>query len=78
LETFTYRLANMVMLEAGKNKDIGNRPYADKQPVLAQSGILLTQRLAEENATWAPDRLEARQKQLANLATSVWRIPQIS
>ncbi len=78
LETFTNRLANMVMLEAGKNKDIGNRPYADKQPVLAQSGILLTQRLAEENSTWAPDRLEARQKQLANLATSVWRIPQIS
>ncbi len=78
LENFVYRLANMVMLEAGKNKDIGNQPYDDKRPVLQQSSLRLTQKLAEENAEWIPGRLDARQKQLANLAISVWRIAQLS
>lgn len=78
LETFVYRLANMVMLEAGKNKGIGNQPYADKRPVLRQSSLQLTHKLAEENADWLPERLAARQNQLANLATSVWRIAQLS
>lgn len=78
LETFVYRLGNMVMLEAGKNKDIGNRPYSDKRPVLQQSGLQLTRKLAEENDDWVPERLNARQKQLANIATTVWRIAQLS
>jgi hypothetical protein len=78
LETFVYRLANMVMLETGKNKEIGNKPYAVKRPILQQSSLRLTQKLAEENSDWLPERLVARQKQLANLATSVWRIAQIA
>ena len=78
LEIFTYRLANMAMLEAGKNKGIGNKPYSDKRPVLLQSGMTLTKKLAEENTDWVPERLDARQKQLANLAKSSWRIAQIS
>lgn len=78
LETFVYRLGNMVMLEAGKNKDLGNKPYAEKRLVLQQSGLYLTRKLAEENREWLPERLAARQKQLANLAASVWRIAQLS
>lgn len=78
LETFVYRLANMAMLEAGKNKEIGNKSFADKRPVLQLSSMHLTKKLADENANWLPDRLEARQKQLANLATAVWRIAQLS
>ena len=34
--------------------------------------------LAEENDDWTPERLQARQKQLANLATTVWRVAQLS
>ncbi|TVR65760.1 MAG: DUF262 domain-containing protein [Candidatus Competibacteraceae bacterium] len=78
LESFIYRLANMVMLETGKNKAIGNKPYADKRPILQESGMYLTKKLAEENTDWLPERLDARQRQLAHLATSVWRIAQIS
>lgn len=78
LDVFVYRLGNMVMLEAGKNKILGNKPYAEKRPVLQQSRFLLTRRLAEENADWTPERLEARQKQFANLATAIWRIAQFS
>lgn len=78
LETFVYRLGNMVMLEVGKNKEIANKPYDDKRPLLQQSGMLLTRKLAEENAEWTPERLDAWQKQLAKLATSVWRIAQLA
>ncbi|MDY0308530.1 MAG: DUF262 domain-containing HNH endonuclease family protein [Castellaniella sp.] len=78
LDLFVYRLANMVMLETGMNRAIGNQPYADKRPVLLRSNMLLTKRLAEENADWIPERLNARQKRLAALATSVWRIAQIA
>ncbi len=78
LEAAIYRLANMVMLESGKNKDLGNRPYSEKQPVLATSGIQLTKKLADENAEWNPTRLDERQRQLSRLATTVWRVSQLS
>jgi len=78
LETFVYRIANMVMLESGANRDIGNRPYGDKRPVLAASGLLLTRRLAEQNEEWTPERLAARQQHLAAVATSVWRVAQLA
>ncbi len=78
LEHFFYRLSNMVMLEAGKNKDIANKPYADKRPVLQTSGQRLTRELAEENEDWTPERLQSRQQKLARLATSVWRVAQLN
>ena len=78
LENFVYRLGNMVMLETGKNQNIANSPFGDKRPVLQASGIKLTRELAEENAEWTPERIEARQNKLARLATAVWRIAQLS
>lgn len=78
LENFVYRLGNMLLLEAGKNKDLANKPYTEKQPVLAQSGLALTRALAMENAEWTPERLQAWQNKLANLATSIWRVAQLS
>ena len=78
LESFVYRLANMVMLEAGANRSVGNRPYAEKRPALAGSAIILTKRLAEQNDEWTPARLAARQQQLAAIATGIWRVTQMS
>lgn len=78
LESFVYRLANMVPLEKNKNRDLGNKPYNEKRPVLEQSKFKLTKELAEENDVWTPERINARQKKLARLATSIWRIPQLS
>lgn len=78
LESFTYRLANMVMLEAGPNRDIGNRPYSDKRSRLQASAVHLTRKLAEENSEWTPERLSSRQQKLARVATAVWRVAQYS
>ena len=73
-----YRIGNMALLAKGANKDIGNAAYTVKRPVLQASGFGLSQRLAEENADWTPERIEARQKLLAKLATSIWRIDPLS
>lgn len=78
LSQFIYRLGNMVMLEAGKNKDLGNRPYTDKRAVLQSSTLSLTRALAQENEVWTPERLHAWQQKLARLATATWRIAQFS
>jgi hypothetical protein len=77
LETFAYRLGNMVMLESGKNKDLANKPYAEKRPVLLSSGLHLTCELALENEEWTPERIQRRQERLAKLATAVWRVAQL-
>lgn len=78
LDTFVYRLGNMVMLENGPNRDLGNKSYAEKRDVLRQSGFSLTRELAEQNEVWNPERLEARQRRLAKLAKTVWRIDRLS
>lgn len=78
VETMVYRIGNMALLAKGANKDIGNAAYTIKRPILQASGFGLTQKLGEENADWTPDRIAARQKLLAKLATAVWRIDQLS
>lgn len=77
LNNFVYRVGNMVMLETGKNRDLGNKPYNLKRDVLSESAIGLTRHLAEENADWTPERLDSWQRWLAGMATGVWRISQL-
>jgi Protein of unknown function DUF262/Protein of unknown function (DUF1524) len=77
-EALCYRIGNMALLNRGQNRDIGNAEYAEKRPVLAASAFVLTKKLAEENAEWVPERIAARQKALAKIATSIWRIAQLS
>lgn len=78
VEAMVYRIGNMALLAKGENKNIGNAAYTIKRPILQASGFGLTQKLGEENADWTPDRIAARQKLLAKLATAVWRIDQLS
>lgn len=78
LEQFVHRIGNMAMLEAGKNRDLGNRSYAEKRPILQQSVFALTRQLAEENDDWTPERLTAWQRKLARIAAGVWRIDRLS
>lgn len=78
VEAMVYRIGNMALLAKGANKNIGNAAYAVKRPILQASNFDLTQKLAEENANWTPERIESRQKLLAKLATAVWRIDILS
>ncbi|MCR4318087.1 MAG: DUF262 domain-containing HNH endonuclease family protein [Planctomycetes bacterium] len=78
IESMVYRLGNMTLLQAGPNRDIGNKSWNDKREVFRASAINITKRLAEENSDWNPARLCARQNWMANQAASIWRIAQLS
>ena len=73
-----YRIGNMALMAKSANKDVGNAAFSVKKPVLAASAFELTRKIATDNADWTPERITARQKGLANMASSVWRIAQLS
>lgn len=77
-DAMVYRLGNMTLLAKGQNRDLGNTEFTIKKPVLAASNFELTRKVAEENLEWTPERIAARQKSMAKIATSVWRIAQLS
>jgi hypothetical protein len=78
VEDMVYRIGNMALLTKGANKDIGNASFAVKRPVLAAAPFVLTQKLASDNEDWTPSRMAGRQKVLAKLASTIWRIDALS
>jgi len=68
---FVHRLGNMALLKKGPNGRIGNKPFGDKQPILAASALLWTQD-AGSRAEWVPETVAARQQDMAGLAVTVW------
>lgn len=78
IEALSPRLGNMTLLQSSQNKNLGNAEYSVKRPVYAASQFVLTREVAEQNADWTPDRINARQSQLANLVTAIWRVSQLS
>jgi hypothetical protein len=78
VDVMAYRLGNMALLSKKVNKNLGNAGFFTKKPILAASQFELTRNIAEDNADWTPERISVRQKQLAKLATTVWRVAQLS
>lgn len=76
-DRFVFRIGNMTPLAAGQNRDMGNRPYAEKRPAFQRCEFEITQRIAAENETWTPERIAARQQWLANQATAIWRLSEL-
>jgi hypothetical protein len=77
-EALVYRLGNLTLLPKSVNKDLGNAPYTTKKPVYDGSAFGITKKIATDNADWTPARLAARQQWMANQATSIWRIDQLT
>lgn len=73
-----YRIGNLSPLEAAQNRDIGNKSYEEKRNIFEKSGFEITRRIASENTIWNPERIESRQEWLANQATAIWRIAELS
>ena len=73
-ESFTYRLGNLTLLSANRNRDMGNAGFAAKRPVYRVSQFTTTRRLAEEYDTWTVEKIRSRQTWMAKQATGVWRV----
>ncbi len=78
VEALVYRLGNFTLLPTGANRDLGNASYAVKRTSYAATHLGITKKIAEDNADWTPERLAARQNWMANQATAIWRIDQLS
>ncbi len=78
LDDLVHRLGNMALLATSANRDLGNAEFAGKRDVYAKSAWKLTARLATDFPEWTPESIDRRQKQLARIATGVWRIDQLS
>lgn len=78
VDSMTYRLGNMTLLETSSNRDAGNKSFQEKLIIYSGSSLVMTQRLAENYNKWNLISIESRQKKLANLATSIWKISELS
>jgi hypothetical protein len=67
------RLGNMVLLKAKRNSAIGNKGFAEKRPLLAESAYRLTSEVGEQQ-TWGAKEITDRQRRLASLAARTWPI----
>lgn len=77
-DSLIYRLGNMTLLQSAANRDAGVDEYAEKRTRFEQSGFAITRRMAQENAEWTPERIAVRQNWMADQATAIWRIAQLS
>lgn len=77
-EDAVHRLGNMTLLEASRNRGLGNAPFAEKAADYRESGFEITRRVAAENAEWTIDRIAARQRWMAAQATAIWRVAQLA
>lgn len=69
-----YRIGNMIPLETSRNRDLGNLDYPAKRQVYQQSVFQTAKAVAEHYDTWDEQKIEARQKQLATVASGIWKI----
>lgn len=72
-----YRLGNMTLCETSLNRDMDNLAFEDKKDFLVKSQFMITQKIAD-SLEWTPVQITQRQQQMAKLATSIWRIDQLS
>jgi hypothetical protein len=70
-ERFVNRLGNYTLLDPSRNRDLGNLPFPDKLAGYQQSGYKMTTRISATE--WTPDLIEARQREMAGWAATVWQ-----
>lgn len=77
-EAYVYRIGNMTLLNATQNREIQNYNYTQKRPVLSESQFQVTKELASDAEIWNPIAIATRQRKLAQLASGIWKVTQLS
>lgn len=65
------RLGNMALLSAGTNRDLGNRPFAEKKASYEASAYVTTSEIAGYDH-WNLEAIDARQARFAEFAITTW------
>ena len=72
LQTYLDMLGNQTLLNDKANSAAKNSPFPKKKPFYQKQALELTKQLIEKEE-WGPDEIVARQKEMAELAVSIWR-----
>jgi hypothetical protein len=67
------RLGNLALLNSKENSKTGNSDFLAKCKAYEKSSIVLTKRIAEYSE-WTQESIDARQRQMAELAVKTWPI----
>ena len=69
-----YRVGNLTLLEAARNRAIGNGTFTEKRAAYVQSQYRLTTAIINDSPEeWTTASVDARQRRLAERATHIWR-----
>ena len=69
-----YRIGNMTPLESNLNRDVDNGDYPSKCQVYRQSAFQITRAIARHYDSWDEQKVEARQRHLADVAAGIWKV----
>jgi uncharacterized protein with ParB-like and HNH nuclease domain len=73
IENYIYRIGNLTLLEANKNRLADRRSYEEKKSIYLTSNYhLSSQTLNSEE--WVPKSILDRQRELANRALTIWKV----
>ncbi|MBF0542255.1 MAG: DUF262 domain-containing protein [Nitrospirae bacterium] len=73
--SFIYRLGNLTLLLDKPNRKIENKGFNEKREIYKDSEFQMTKNIAENNSSWDISRISSRQKEMAQLAASIWSLP---
>lgn len=67
------RLGNLTLLELKLNKEAGNKSVDEKLDIYKKSQYDMTKEIAERWNNWGENEIKTRQREFAEIATSIWR-----
>ncbi|MBK9275941.1 MAG: DUF262 domain-containing protein [Flavobacteriales bacterium] len=73
-ERCVFRLGNLTLLEASRNKDASSKLYTEKRGLYEGSTFGITRAIAEHYSEWGEEQISKRQKQLAKQARDIWSL----
>jgi hypothetical protein len=72
-EEYVYRVGNLTLLRAKKNRGLEDNPFGEKKPILLGSQFPINDFFSTVSG-WGDKEIEQRQDKLAKTAVEVWRL----
>lgn len=73
ISAYRKRLGNLCLMNKSGNERLGDRPFSEKRPKLADAPYEMT-RMVGKADDWTPATIEERQRKLAEIAVRAWPI----